>query len=245
MYESYWQLRQKPFENNADPSFYYPGESHQAALLKLRYAIENRRGGALLAGPSGCGKTLLANMLPATLGEGLSPLVHMVFPQMSTAELLAYLADELDGSNTTSATPGVQESVRRIQHFLADNTGRGRHAVIVIDEAHLLDNSHTLEALRLLLNFESGNQPGLTLLLVGQPGLLSTLIAHAATGRAAGREVSAAGFPGRGDGRLREPSAPRCRLVAADLRARQPLGASCPHPRHCPAYQSPLRFVRF
>ena len=175
MYESYWQLRQKPFENNADPQFYYPGESQQAALLKLRYAVENRRGGALLAGPSGCGKTLLANMLPATLGEGLSPMVHLVFPQMSTAELLVYLADELDGSNTTTARPGVQESVRRIQHSLAENTGRGRHAVIVIDEAHLLDNSHTLEALRLLLNFESGNQPGLTLLLVGQPGLLSTL----------------------------------------------------------------------
>ena len=36
MYESYWQLGQKPFENCCDPRFYYPGESHQAALLKLR-----------------------------------------------------------------------------------------------------------------------------------------------------------------------------------------------------------------
>ena len=35
MYESYWQLSQKPFENSADPRFYYPGEAHQAALLKL------------------------------------------------------------------------------------------------------------------------------------------------------------------------------------------------------------------
>ena len=58
MYETYWRLTQKPFENAADPRFYYPAESHQAALLKLRYAIENRRGAALLAGPSGSGKTL-------------------------------------------------------------------------------------------------------------------------------------------------------------------------------------------
>ena len=63
MYESYWKLNQKPFENCSDPRFYYPGESHQAALLKLRYAIENRRGGALLAGPCGSGKTLLVGML--------------------------------------------------------------------------------------------------------------------------------------------------------------------------------------
>ena len=58
MYETYWRLKQKPFENAADPRFYYPGESHQAALLRLRYAVENRRGAALLAGPSGSGKTL-------------------------------------------------------------------------------------------------------------------------------------------------------------------------------------------
>ena len=57
MYESYWHLKQKPFENSADPRFYWPGESHQAALLKLRYAVENRRGGALLAGGSGASTT--------------------------------------------------------------------------------------------------------------------------------------------------------------------------------------------
>jgi general secretion pathway protein A len=174
MYESHWQLRQKPFENNADPQFYYPGESHQAALLKLRYAVENRRGGALLAGASGSGKTLLANMLQTMLGEGFAPFVHLVFPQMATAELLAYLADELDGSRTP-APAGVHESVLRIERVLADNTRHGRHAVLVIDEAQLLDNAHTLETLRLLLNFQPDNQPGLTLLLVGQPGLLSTL----------------------------------------------------------------------
>ena len=35
-----------------------------------------------------------------------------------------------------------------------------------------MDDTRTLEALRLLLNFESGSEPALTLLLVGQPGLL-------------------------------------------------------------------------
>src|SRR3990172_8599971 len=152
MYETYWQLTQKPFENAADPRFYYPGESHQAALLKLRYAIENRRGGALLAGPSGVGKTLLTTMLPGILSEVFTPVVRLVFPQMSTAELLAYLADELEGADPTAGTPGVQASIRRIERRLAANSQRGRHAVIVVDEAHLLQSVHTFEALRLLLN---------------------------------------------------------------------------------------------
>lgn len=175
MYEAYWQLKQKPFENAADPRFYYPGESHQAALLKLRYAIENHRGGALLAGPSGVGKTLVTTMLPGILGENFTPLIRLLFPQMSTAELLSYLADELEGADATAATPGVQASVRRIERFLAANSARGRHAVIVIDEAHLIDSIHTFEALRLLLNFEPGGTPALTLLLVGQPAILPTL----------------------------------------------------------------------
>jgi type II secretory pathway predicted ATPase ExeA len=175
MYESYWRLKQKPFENSADPRFYFPSESHQAALLKLRYAVENRRGAALLSGGSGTGKTLLTGMLRETLGQQCSPFVHLVFPQMSTAELLAYLADELDGSTGGPGGWAVQQSVRRIEHFLAENARQGRHAVLVVDEAHLIDDPHTLEAMRLLLNYEPGSQPGLTLLLIGQTGLLPTL----------------------------------------------------------------------
>ena len=41
--------------------------------------------------------------------------------------------------------------------------------MVAIDKAHLLDDSAPSK-LRLLLNFENESQPGLTLLLVGQPG---------------------------------------------------------------------------
>jgi len=175
MYESYWQLREKPFENRGDPRFYYPGESHQAALLKLRYAVENQRGGALLSGASGLGKTLLVSMLRSMLGGRFSPLVHLVFPQMPADQLLAYLAGQLTGQVDPSPAPSVSQSVRRIEQFLVGNTRDSRHAVLVIDEAHLLDGQRTLEALRLLLNFELDCQPALTLLLAGQPGLMVLL----------------------------------------------------------------------
>ncbi len=174
MYETYWHLKQKPFENGGDCRFYFPSESHQAAMLKLRYAIENRRGGALLAGPTGSGKTLLVAMLRSLLGATLAPFVHLVFPQMETDQLLAYLAAEM-GLETNGTTPAVEQSVRRIQHYLAENTEHGRHAVLVIDEAHLVADTRTLEALRLLLNFELAGRPGLTLLLAGQPEILPRL----------------------------------------------------------------------
>jgi len=175
MYESYWQLQQKPFENCADPRFYYPGESSQAALLKLRYAVENRRGGALLAGASGTGKTLIVAMLRGLLAETYAPFVHLVFPQMSTADLLGYLADALEGSPCGAENYSVQTSIQRIERFLSENSRKGLHALIVIDEAHLLNHAETWEAIRLLMNFEVGGQPALSLLLSGQTALLPML----------------------------------------------------------------------
>jgi general secretion pathway protein A len=94
---------------------------------------------------------------------------------MSTEDLLAWLADALTGVPDPSAAAPVQQSVRRIEQFLAENSRQGRHAVVVVDEAHLVDDGRTLEALRLLLNFEFQGSPGLSLLLSGQPGLLPTL----------------------------------------------------------------------
>ena len=46
---------------------------------------------------------------------------------------------------------------------------------MAVDEAQLIDDAHTLEALRLLLNFEPNGVPALTLLLVGQPSILTTV----------------------------------------------------------------------
>jgi type II secretory pathway predicted ATPase ExeA len=174
MYETYWQLREKPFDNTCDPRFYYPAESHQTALLKVRYAVENGRGGAVLAGPPGCGKTLLVHMLREAMGPACAPIVHLVFPQMSAPELLSYLADELTGA-AASNNASVHLSVQRMSRFLEENTRRGKRALVVVDEAHLVSDPETLEAMRLLLNFEWQGTAGLSLFLVGQPGVLPIL----------------------------------------------------------------------
>jgi general secretion pathway protein A len=192
MYEAYWQLARKPFEPTSEQNDYYPSETHQGAMLKLRYAVENRRGAALLVGPGGTGKTMLVSTLGRSLPANFAPFVHLVFPQLSPAELVRYLADELAApsnfaglvsaaQSTGSAIKseqcevGLDFTIRRIQKFLAENTRQGKHAVIAVDEAQLLASSDTLETIRLLLNFESGGKPGLTLLLIGQGSLLPTL----------------------------------------------------------------------
>jgi general secretion pathway protein A len=170
MYEAYWQLDARPFDHSADPKFYFPGPSSQAALLKLRYVVENRRGAATLASEAGLGKTLVAQMLVRQLADYFQPRLHLVFPQMPAEQLLAYLADQVTAS-VAHGTPTIDQSLRRIESTLIGNAKAGRHAVIVIDEAHLLRRSGSLETIRLLLNLEFQAQPLATFLLVGQTGL--------------------------------------------------------------------------
>ena len=174
MYEAYWQLAAKPFETTSDARFYYRGESHQGALLKLRYAIENKREAALLIGPAGLGKTLLIQALARQLPPTYQPLVQVVFPQMPPEQLLAYIADELTGE-VTKERPTVDRSIRRIHKQLHDNVAAGRHGVLVVDEAHLLRETGALETLRLLLNLHVHGSPALTLVLVGQTLLVPAL----------------------------------------------------------------------
>jgi general secretion pathway protein A len=176
MYQAYWQLEARPFDHSADARFYFPGPSQQAAMLKLRYVIENRRGAAILAGESGLGKTLVAQTLLRSLGDEFRPQVHLVFPQMPAEQLLSYLADQLAGGNRSAApsqlsTHSIEHSLRRIESTLHEHAQAGRHAVLVIDEAQHLGEWRALETIRLLLNFEHNAQPLATVLLVGQTGL--------------------------------------------------------------------------
>jgi general secretion pathway protein A len=175
MYEPYWQLATKPFETTADPRYYYPAETHQGALLKLRYAVENHRGAALLVGGSGLGKSLLVQTLLRQLPESFAPRVQLVYPQMPADQLLAYLVEGLTGAEPSVSTPPIQHSVRRLEQVLAANVQAGRHALIVIDEAQDLADSRSLEAIRLLLNFEHEATAALTVLLAAQPSLLPVL----------------------------------------------------------------------
>ncbi len=169
MYEAYFGLGERPFGETVDPSAYVPLPSRESVLRRVRYGLEHGEGPALVFGPPGTGKTLLARTLSRELG-GFS--THLVFPAMPAGDLLAFLADELGASPAADVSASLAGSMRRLRVGLAATAARGERPLLIVDEAHLIDEPATFETLRLLLNFTTNGPPDLSLLLIGGPEVL-------------------------------------------------------------------------
>ena len=175
MYESHWNLKQRPFENWSDDAFYYPSDVHQTGLLKLRYGVENRRSAAVLCGDSGMGKSILLSSFVDQLTDEFAPVAQVLFPTLPCDELLSYIADQWTGS-TGPDGESMRSSLGRIEAFLRKNVEAKKHAVLIVDEAHLLTDPQQLETLRLLLNVNANvpkAESAWTLILVGHPSLIN------------------------------------------------------------------------
>lgn len=173
MYGDYWKLETLPFENNCDPQLFFRAPSHEAAVLKLQYVVEQNKGAAVLVGGHGVGKTYLTRVLESRIAEPFQPIVRLLFPQLGATPLLGLIARRLGSDDTgrdKTATPEVL--VRRLEDRMQRLASDGRRPVLIIDDAHLMDGPDAFPALALLLNASEVCGLGMSLILCGQPELL-------------------------------------------------------------------------
>jgi type II secretory pathway predicted ATPase ExeA len=171
LYEEHFGLSGRPFVETVSPSAYVALPSRDSVLRRLRYGLEHGRGPALVFGPPGVGKTLLARVLARDLGGASA---HLTFPAMPAADLLALLAEELGAGPAARGEP-VGRALRRLRGVLSASAARGERPLLVVDEAHLVDDPAAFETLRLVLNFATAGPPDLSLLLVGGPEVVLRL----------------------------------------------------------------------
>jgi putative secretion ATPase (PEP-CTERM system associated) len=170
MYESYFNLKIKPFDLHPDPRFIYLSSSHKKAMAYLDYGVRERSGFILLTGEVGSGKTTLIRDLLDKHYENV--VLSMIFNTRVTSEQLLAMINE-DFGLTVHGKDKVT-LIRDLNTFLIEQFAAGNQPILIIDEAQNL-SAELLEEVRMLSNLEASNSKLLQIILVGQPELRSLL----------------------------------------------------------------------
>ncbi len=170
MYESFFGLKETPFNMTPDPRFMYLSGHHQDALSSLLYGIQSRRGFLQLSGEIGAGKTTLCRTLLGKLDDKVHTSL-VINPKLSEFELLQVIVEDFGIKPNGKKRKNYFDALNA---FLIEEAQKGFNAVVIIDEAQLL-TPKALEAVRLLSNFETSTAKLLQIILAGQPELKDLL----------------------------------------------------------------------
>lgn len=168
MYESYFGLKEAPFSIAPNPHYLYMSKQHNEALAHLIYGVEREGGFILLTGEVGTGKTTICRCFLEQVPENVD-VAFILNPKLDSEQLLETICDELSIGYIGDSL-SIKDYTDYINERLLRSHGKGRHTVIIIDEAQNLEPA-VLEQLRLLTNLETHEKKLLQIILLGQPEL--------------------------------------------------------------------------
>lgn len=165
MYESFFGLTSKPFQLNPDPSFYFGSKQHRRAKAYLDYGVSRNEGFIVITGEIGAGKTTLLRALIDGLHGSNVVVGHLVTTQLGAEDTLRMV-----GASFGFKVKDVPKSelLITLEAFLISQTTKGKRCLLIVDEAQNL-TPRAVEELRMLSNFQFGNQALMQSFLVGQP----------------------------------------------------------------------------
>lgn len=171
MYEAFYHLRAKPFSLNPDPRFFFASKGHKRAMAYLEYGLSLKEGFIVITGEIGAGKTMLVRNLFRKLEHEDVVAAQIVSTQLDADDMLRAVAAAfgLEQEGLSKAT-----LLKKLESYLLSVHRQGKRALLVVDEAQNL-SPRAVEELRMLSNFQHGNEPLLQSFLLGQPEFRATL----------------------------------------------------------------------
>jgi general secretion pathway protein A len=171
MYETFFGLSGKPFQLNPDPEFYFASKGHKRARAYLEYGLHQGEGFIVITGDIGAGKTTLVRSILDRLPGEMIVATHIVSTQVEADDLLRLVAQGFG-----METAGTEKSalLTALRAYCLQQHELGRRSLLIIDEAQNLPPC-AVEELRMLSNFQVGNQSLVQSFLIGQPELRDML----------------------------------------------------------------------
>lgn len=171
MYESFFQLKELPFQLGPDPKFFFESSGHKRALAYLFYGLTKREGFLVLTGDVGTGKTTLVSALLAELAKKDIVAGRVLSSKLSASDMLRMVAASFglphEGLNKATLLTNLERHLR-------DLRAEGKRALLVVDEVQNTPRS-ALEELRMLSNLQHEDRSLLQIFLFGQHEFRDTL----------------------------------------------------------------------
>src|SRR5271157_5033045 len=138
-YQQFYGLNEQPFAITPDPRFFYESGQHTDALIRMQHAIDSSIGLTLVIGDMGLGKTFLSRKLHEKLlsesNKYEASLLIIIHHEVSSTWLLKKIAFQLGVEFPADENSIIIAQI--CQQLLAINEA-GRKTVVMIDEAHML-----------------------------------------------------------------------------------------------------------
>ena len=168
--QSYYGFTRMPFGRGLAPAMLHRHPGHAEAVARINWCVDQHAIG-VVTGEVGAGKTVAIRAAAAALDPARHVIIYLPNPSVGVRGMLHHIVATLGRSPsfyTATLAPQAADALA------AEHAERGRTPVVVIDEAHLLDNAQ-MEAIRMLTNHDMDSGSPFAALLVGQPTLRQRL----------------------------------------------------------------------
>lgn len=173
-YLEYFELSQEPFSNAPVSRFYYNSTQHSQALTRLLHTVSYMKGLSVLIGDIGAGKTTLARRMLDSLPEDEyeAALLVIIHSGITANWLLKRIALQLGVENPAQEKLAL---LSQLYQRLLQIYEQGKKAVVLIDEAQMLETRELMEEFRGLLNLEVPERKLISFVFFGLPEIEKNL----------------------------------------------------------------------